>query len=330
MTTLTALRRGGIAAACAFAALGASAQTPPYPDPHKIIQIVAMQPPGSASETMARSWAECAARQLGQPVIVQNKPGANGVLAVRYLESQPRDGYTVMFIGMSQMAITPYIFKKPPYDPQKDFDGIALLSNTSMILTASPGSGIRSLADLARVARESKGQLNFASPGNGSPAHLLTTALADKLGAPMTHVPFVGEAAGMTSLMGNQVQLMTLVLGTAIPQVKAGKIVPLAVLAPQRSALLPDVPALAELMDFKDLERPAWGALVAAAGTPRPAIERLNAVTQQCMADPALRERYAGMSISTVRSTPEDVKLWAARDAQVWRPLIEKLGLVTQ
>src|SRR3989344_3564344 len=174
--------------------------------PTKPIQLIAQQPPGSGSDAMTRAWADCAARELGQAVVVQNKPGANGILGI-----------------------------------------------------------------------------NFGSPGKGSPAHLLTSALVDKLGVPGTHVPFVGEGAGLTALMGQQIHAMTLVIGTAAAQVKAGKLVPLALFGAQRSALLPDVPTIAEALPAaSDLARPAWIAVVAKAGTPPELLNRLNAVTEKC------------------------------------------------
>ncbi|MFP5446263.1 MAG: Bug family tripartite tricarboxylate transporter substrate binding protein, partial [Betaproteobacteria bacterium] len=227
-------------AALACLAGGALAQQPGgYPT--KPIQLIAQQPPGSGSDAMTRVWADCAARELGQAVVVQNKPGANGILAINYLKSQPADGYSLLSIGMSQMTITPYVYKQPPYDPQHDFDGVAVLGTSPLVLAVPPGMGIASLADLQKLARSTPGGINFGSPGKGSPAHLLTSALVDKLGVPGTHVPFVGEGAGLTALMGQQIHAMTLVIGTAAAQVKAGKLVPLALFGAQRSALLPDV-----------------------------------------------------------------------------------------
>ena len=190
----------------------------------KPIQLIAQQPPGSGSDAMTRVWADCAARELGQPVVVQNKPGANGILAVNYLKAQPADGYNLLSIGMSQMTITPYVYKQQPYDPLRDFDGVAVLGTSPLVLAVPAGQGIASLADLQKLARATPGGINFGSPGKGSPAHLLTSALVEKLGVPGTHVPFVGEGAGLTALMGQQIHAMTLVIGTAAAQVKAGAV----------------------------------------------------------------------------------------------------------
>lgn len=312
-----------------FGALAAAtAHAQPYPT--KPIQLIAQQPPGSGSDALTRVWADCAARELGQPVVVQNKPGANGVLAINYLKSQAADGYTLMSIGMSQMTITPFAHKQPPYDPLKDFDGVAVLGTSPLVLVAPAGGQVRRLADLDALAKATPGGINFGSPGKGSPAHLLTTALTERLNVPATHVPFVGESAGMTALMGNQIQLMTLVIGTAAAQVKAGKLIPLAVFAGERSSLMPDVPTIAEISPAKELARPAWIAIVARAGTAPDMLNRLNAATQKCRSDDNYRSRMESMNTTLVSSTTADVKAWAERDIKVWKPLIDKLGLANE
>lgn len=318
-----------MAAACLAVATAAGAQPGAYPS--KPIQIIAQQPPGSGSDAMTRVWADCAARELGQAVVVQNKPGANGILAVNYLKAQPADGYSLMSIGMSQMSITPYVYRQQPYDPLRDFDGVSVLGTSPLVLAVPSGQGITRLADLEKLARATPGGLNFGSPGKGSPAHLLTTALMDRMGVPATHVPFVGEGAGLTALMGQQIHAMTLVISTATAQVKAGKLVPLALFAAQRSPQLPDVPTIAEALPAAgDLARPSWIAVVARAGTPPDLLNKLNAVTDKCRSDAQYKSRLETMNVTLTGSTPGDARAWAARDAAVWRPLIDKLGLATE
>jgi tripartite-type tricarboxylate transporter receptor subunit TctC len=294
------------------------------------LQIIAQQPPGSGSDAMTRTWAECVARQTGQANVVMNKPGANGILAINHLKGLPADGANVMSIGMSQMTITPFVHKQMPYDPIKDFDGIALIGTSPLVLAVPASAGIRKLADLEKVAKSQAGGLNFGSPGKGSPAHLLTTALTEAMNWPATHVPFVGESAGLTALMGNHIQAMTLVIGTAATQVKAGKLVPLAVFAPERSTLMPDVPTIAEAGGPTVLARPAWIAVVAKNGTPAAVVARLNEATNKCRTDSAYVERMTAMNVTLVSSKPGDVQAYAERDIAVWKPLIEKLGLAAE
>ncbi len=331
MTSATTRAPRLLALAALTCAAGSALAQQPAAYPTKPIQLIAQQPPGSGSDAMTRVWADCAARELGQAVVVQNKPGANGILAVNYLKGQPADGYNLLSIGMSQMTITPYVYKQAPYDPLRDFDGVAVLGTSPLVLAVPAGQGIASLADLQKLARATPGGVNFGSPGKGSPAHLLTSALVEKLGVPGTHVPFVGEGAGLTALMGQQIHAMTLVIGTAAAQVKAGKLVPLALFGAERSALLPDVPTIAEALPAAaDLARPAWIALVAKAGTPPELLGKLNAVTEKCRGDAQYKSRLEAMNVTLTASAPGDVRTWASRDAAVWRPLIDKLGLATE
>jgi tripartite-type tricarboxylate transporter receptor subunit TctC len=294
------------------------------------LQVIAQQPPGSGSDAMTRAWAECTARQTGQANVVINKPGANGILAINSLKGLPADGSNVMSIGMSQMTITPFVHKQLPYDPIKDFDGIAVIGTSPLVLVVPANAGIKKLADLEKVAHSQAGGLNFGSPGKGSPAHLLTTALTDAMKWPATHVPFVGESAGLTALMGSHIQAMTLVIGTAAAQVKAGKLVPLAVFAAERSALMPDVPTISEAGGPTVLARPAWIAIVAKKGTPAGVITKLNEATNKCRTDSTYVERMTAMNVALVNSKPADVQAYAERDIAVWKPLIDKLELATE
>ncbi len=294
------------------------------------LQVIAQQPPGSGSDAMTRAWGECVARKISRPVVVQNKPGANGILAINYLKGLPADGATVMTIGMSQMTITPYVHKQMPYDPQRDFDGVAVMGSSPLVLVVPAGVGIQKLSDLEKVAKSQEGGLNFGSPGKGSPAHLLTAALTDSMQWPATHVPFVGESAGLTALMGAQIQAMTLVLNTAVAQVKAGKLVPLAVFGVERTPLLPDVPTIAEAGGPQVLARPSWIGVVAKKGTPMPLLDTLNDATNQCNSDPVYRNSMEKMGVTLMQSQPSDISKFAERDIAVWKPLIDKLGLATQ
>ena len=314
-----------LACALALPAAPSFAQTPPYPS--RPIQLIAQQPPGSQSESISRVWAECASRELGQPIVTLNKPGANGVLATNFLKSQPADGYNVMTVGMSQMTITPYIYKQLPYNPQKDFDGITVLSASPLLLVASVPSGIKQYADIATAAKKAAGGIDFGSPGKGSPAHLLTAAVAQQLKVEGTHVPFVGEGAAVTALMGGQIQIMTVTSGTAAPLIKDGRMVPLAIYTEARDKAFPQVPTILELTGSKEMALPGWLALVAKAGTPPDVLKRLGDASAKCYASEAYNTRMEAISAVPVKSTPADVKLWTDRYTAVFKPLIERLNL---
>ncbi|HEY6134974.1 MAG TPA: tripartite tricarboxylate transporter substrate binding protein [Rubrivivax sp.] len=316
------------AAACATALVlphGAHGQAA-YPN--KLVQLIAQQPPGSQSEAISRIWSECASRELGQAVIVVSKPGANGVLATNFLKSQPADGYTIMTVGMSQMTITPYVYKNLPYDVEKDFDGVAVLSTSPLLLVASTQSGIKKVSDIAAFAAKQPGGVNYGSPGKGSPAHLLTAAVAHYFKAEGTHVPFVGESAGATALMGGQIDIMTLTSGTAGPLIKDGRIVALSVYTEAREKAFADVPTIVESTGSKDLARPGWLALVVKAGTPAAITKRLGDATTNCVrSDPAYRAKLETVHVSPIESSPADVKAWTDRYSAVFRPIITRLGL---
>ncbi|MEJ2801114.1 tripartite tricarboxylate transporter substrate binding protein [Comamonas sp. BIGb0124] len=303
----------------------ASAETPVYPN--RVIQLIAQQPPGSQSEAISRVWADCASRELGQSIVTLNKPGANGVLATNFLKSQPADGYNIMTVGMSQMTITPYIYKQLPYSPQRDFDGITVLSTSPLLLVASVQSGIKQYSDIAAVAKKAAGGIDFGSPGKGSPAHLLTAGVAQQLTVESTHVPFVGEGAAVTALMGGQIQIMTVTSGTAAPLIKDGRMIPLAIYTEARDKAFPQVPTILELTGSKEMALPGWLALVAKAGTPSDVLKRLGDVTAKCVASEAYGTRMEAINAVPVKSSPSDVKLWTDRYTAVFKPMIERLDL---
>lgn len=303
----------------------ATAQIAPYPN--RPIQLIAQQPPGSQSESISRVWAECAARELGQPIVILNKPGANGVIATNFLKSQAADGYNIMTVGMSQMTITPYVYKQLPYNPQKDFDGVTVLTASPLLLVASVPSGIKRYADIATVAKKGAGGVDFGSPGKGSPAHLLTAAVAQQLKIEGTHVPFVGEAAAVTALIGGQIQIMTITSGTAAPLIKEGRLVPLAIYTESRDSAFPQVPTIVEMTGSKEMALPGWLALVAKAGTPPEILKRLGEATQRCVASGTYTTRMEAINAVPVASTPGDVKAWTDRYSAVFKPLIERLNL---
>ena len=291
-----------------------------YPD--KPVQLIAQQPPGSLSETISRIWAECASRRLGQPIVVINKPGANGLIAINYLKQQPADGYTIMTAGMSQLTITPYVYKALPYDPSKDFDGVAVLSKNSLVLVAGVDSGIKHLVDI--TSRD----VNYGSPGNGSPAHLLTAAVVESFKATGTHIPFVGEGAGVAALLGGHIDIMTLTSGTAGPLINDGRVTPLAIYADARDKAFAQIPTILELTGRRDLARPGWLALVVKTGTPPSVTSRLREVTAQCVnMDQQYGARLTDVNVSPIDPVQAEVKSWIDRDTAVFRPMINRLGL---
>lgn len=299
---------------------------PAYPE--RPVQLIAQQPPGSQSETISRIWAECATRELGKPVVVISEPGANGIVAANYVKARPADGYTLMTAGMSQLTITPHVYRHKTYDPVKDFDGIAVLTTSPLLLVAGVSSGIRELPGIISVARRTAGGVNYGSPGIGSPAHLLTAAVLRQLRAEGMHVPYIGEAAGVRALLAGEISIMTLTAGTAGPLIKDGRVVPLAIYAASRDETVAHVPTIVEVTRNNALALPGWLALVAKAGTPGMVTERLREVTAKCArSDPQYRRRLAQVNASPVDSALSDVSTWLNRYTDQFKPLIEQLEI---
>jgi tripartite-type tricarboxylate transporter receptor subunit TctC len=295
-----------------------------YPD--RPVKLVVPQAAGGGTDVIGRLWADYLSRQLKTPVVVENRPGANGILASSYVAKQPADGYTVLVSGISYLAFNPHMYKDLPYQPARDFDGISLLVNTPFLLVAGTQTGIGSLAELAQKAKANPESLNFASAGKGNSTHLVVEMLAKRLDLRLTHVPYNGAAAGLTSVMANQTQVMADVLNTGAVQAKAGKVVPLAVVGARRAASVPEVPTLAEL-GLADFPLPGWYALVAPKGTPAQAIDRLNAETRRFFDDPAVKARLQELQLEPLPSPPATVAEWTQRDSATWGPLIRQLGL---
>lgn len=309
-----------------LAALAAPVLAQPANWPSKPITLVVPQAPGGGTDVLGRLWADFVSKSLNATIVVDNKAGANGVLASSFVAQQPPDGYTIMVAGISYLAFNPFTYKSLPYNPQKDFEGVALLVNTPFLVVASRESGIKSMEDLATQAKAQPGRLNFSSAGKGNSTHLIMEMLEERLGVHLVHIPYNGAARGLSGVMANDVQLMSDVLNTAAVQAKAGKVVPLAVVGSKRALSIPDVPTMAEV-GFKNFPQPGWYAMVAPAGTPKWVLERLNAETQKFFADPTARAKLDLLQYEPLPGGPELVKQWMQRDAKTWGPVLTRLNI---
>lgn len=295
--------------------------------PQKPIRLIVPAAAGGGSDNIARMWADCIGPQLNQPIVVENRGGAFGIPAIQTLKQSEADGYTLFFAGMSHFAITPYIYAKQPYFPETDFEPISLLVTAPYILATNPNSKITKFEDIPAVSKTVQGGLNFSSPGNGSPAHLMQAILSEKMKTQFTHVPFQGEPAGITALAGDQIDLGLFVASTALPQAVAGKVKALAVFGQERMPELPNVPTISEVLDAKELSHGSWGAVVAKNGTPSEIVKKIHAKTQVCLQDPAVVKRYEDAKQVVVLAPIDDVMKYAARDTAMWKPLIQSLGV---
>ena len=320
----SALTVGVMAQAPAAFAQDAAAGSNGYPN--RPIRLIVSQQAGGSSDTVARLWAEHAGKAFGGSIVVENKPGAGGIIAAQQALAQPADGYTLMFGGVSQMVLNKFTYKPLPYDPEKDFTGVGMLTTVPFVLVANPETGFKSLDDLVKYAKAHPDKLNFASAGLGNSTQLAVELLQKKLGISMVHVPFKGEPDGVMATIGGQTQVMGPVVGTALPHIKSKKIVPLVVLAPKRLAELPGVPAANEL-GVKDFDYMGWSGIVAKSGTPVAIINKLNEATKAFHNSPEVQEKLKTMMVIPMYGPASQVMEVTKRDTAAWGPTLNSLNL---
>jgi len=273
--------------------------------PTKPIKWVVPFAPGGTTDILARTIGDKLAIALGQPVIIENKPGAGGGVGADYTAKAPADGYTIMGGTISTHAINASLYKSLPYDPVKDFAPICLVASAPSVLVVNPALPARTLAEFTAYARANPGKLNYASNGNGSAAQLAAVLYETMADVRMVHVPYKGIAPAMTDLLSGEVQLMFGTIVALVPHIQAGKLRALAVTSRTRSALLPDIPTIAE-SGLPDYQAGSWYGILAPAGTPREVIERLHAAIIKALNQPDVSKRLAAEGAEVIGSTPEE------------------------
>jgi len=266
------------------------------------------------------------ARKLGQPVVVENRAGANGVIATTFIKQQRPDGHAIALVGVSLLTFNPYLYSNLPYEVARDFTMIAPVSDTPFVLVASPRSGIKSLSDLIQRAKAQPGRLTYSSSGIGNSTHLATEMLVDRTRIQLTHVPYGGTSQGVTAAMTGEVDLMTVVLGNALPQIRDGALVPLATVAAGRTKALPELPTLTELgVDAPVM--PGWLALIGPTGMPEPIVAALNDAAREALSDPALLDNMDKQNIFPIPGTADDISARVKRDGEIWGAFIKAKNL---
>ena len=313
------LRR--IAAAAIFALAGPSAALAAYPE--KPIKLVVPYTPGGAADQLSRVLAEGLARDLGQPVVVENKPGANTMVAATYVARAAPDGYTVFLSSNASMVLNPMLYQRIAYDAARDFRSLTIVAELPLVLVASNAVPAANLAEFVTYAKARPGKLNYASVGIGSPLQLAIELLKSRTGMDLTHVPYNGSAPALTSLMGNDTQLMADVVSTSLPLVREHKLKALAVTTSERLAVLPDVPTVAE-SGFPGFRAATWFGLAVPRAVPQADAQRLQEAIDKVLRDPALRGRFEplGLVIQGPRSQ-EQVDAYLQEDRQRWGAVIE-------
>jgi len=286
-----------------FAGICLGAQAQSYPN--KPIKLIVPFATGGGNDTVARSIAQQLSITLGQPVIVDNKAGAGGIIGADMAAKAPADGYTLFLGGVGSLAVNPQVMQKIPYDPFKDFAPIILLASAPSVVAVSPSQPFKTIQDMTAFAKKNPNRLNYASNGNGSSSHVATVLYESMADVEMAHIPYKGLAPAMTDLMSGQVQLMFSSMVAIVPQIKAGKLRALAVTGTKRSALLPDVPTLAE-SGLPGYEAGSWYGLLAPAGTPVEIIQKLNQESAKGLRQVSVRSALSNEGADVAGGTPED------------------------
>ncbi len=293
--------------------------------PSKPVRLILPFPPGGGTDILGRLVAERLAARLGQPVVTDNRGGAGGNLGAEAAARAAPDGYTLLFAATT-LAISPSLYAKLNYDPFKDLAPISLIATVPNVMITHPSVPARTLQEFIALARAKPGEMNFGSGGNGTSNHLGGELFNMVAGVKLVHVPYKGVNLAMNDAIAGNVQLVLIGITAAAPQIKAGRLRALAVLAPQRSAALPDVPTAAEA-GLPELDVTTWYGLLAPAGTPRPVIARLNAEIARIMHAPELQERLVSMAAEPRTSTPEEFGAYIRQEAARWGEVVRKAGL---
>ena len=272
--------------------------------PRKPIRLIVPFAPGGGNDTVARAIAQSAGTSLGQPVIVDNRAGAGGMLGAELAARAPPDGYTLFLGGVGSHAINPNLHAKLPYDPVKDFAPITLIASAPSVLVVNPSLPARTLAEFTALAKASPGRINYASNGNGSSAQLAAVLYESMAGVQMVHVPYKGLAPALVDLLAGEVQAMFSSVVAIVPNIKAGRLRALAVTGKRRAALLPEVPTLDE-SGVPGYEAGSWYGILAPAGTPQAVVAKLHEAIVRALAQPEVRERLVSEGAEVIGSTPE-------------------------
>lgn len=295
-----ALRCALLAAAAAFAgSAGAQAW------PEKPVTLVVPFPPGGTTDVLARALAERLQQALGQPVIVESKPGAGATLGADMVAKAKPDGYTLL-VGAVHHTIATSVYKKLNYDFQKDFQPITVIAMVPNVLAVASSSPVKSVAELVAAAKAAKPELSFGSNGNGTAQHLIGTQFQNQTGITLLHIPYKGSAPLTTDLLGGQVTMSFDTITPVLPHIQAGKLRPLAVTTAKRSSTLPNVPTLAE-SGLAGFDIGTWFGVLAPAATPRPVVAKLADEMQKIIRSPEFGKRMAEIGAEPIGNTPEQM-----------------------
>jgi tripartite-type tricarboxylate transporter receptor subunit TctC len=284
--------------------------------PTKPVRLVVAYPPGGGIDVMARQIAEKLTPAWGQPVVVENKPGANTILATDSVAKSPADGHTILMTTDATFSINPHLYAKLPFDTQRDFIPVTMLVLLQQLLVAHPAVPANTLQELISLAKQKPGSINYASYGSGSQPHLSGEMLKNKAGIDLVHVPYKGISLAVPAVMAGEVQLTFAGIATSMPQLKAGRIKAIAIGGTQRSPLLPQVPTFSEL-GYPEVETHAWFGFFLPVGSPPEAVARIHRDTKKIIDEPDFRQKQLiEKGYEVVGSSPEEFVAYIRKDSE--------------
>lgn len=307
--------------AAALAAFSAAAYAQSYPS--KPIRMVVPFAAGGPTDVYARSVGQELSRILGQPVIVDNKPGAGGNLGADFVAKSAPDGYNIVLGAVGAFAVNMTLYPKMPYDVLRDFAPVSLIAIVPMMLVVNPALPVKTPRDLVELAKARPGQLTYGSAGNGTSVHMSTEMFKALTGIDMVHVPYKGVAPAMTDLIGGQLQLMFSDATSAIPHAKSGKVRPVAVT--RRIEVMPEIPTFAEL-GYAGYDPTVWYGVFAPAGTPRDIVVKLNGAIAKALQAPEVRERLISQGANPVSNSPEEFTVFVRDEIARWGKVVKASG----
>jgi tripartite-type tricarboxylate transporter receptor subunit TctC len=291
--------------------------------PQKPVRIIVGYPAGGPTDVIARTLAQKLSLAFGQQVIVDNRPGASGMIGAELAVKAPPDGYTLLTVPITY-AVTPSVYPKMPYDAEKDLAPVALVAAAPFILVVHPTLPVKTVKELIALAKSRRGQINFASASNGGMPHLAGELFNSMAGVKLTHIPYKGAAPATVDLLAGQVSLMFNNMLSAMPQVKTGKLRAIAVTSAKRSPAVPDLPTVAETIP--GYEASGWYGAFAPAATPRDIIARLNAEMNKLMRLPDVAQRLAGDGVEAVSMTPAEFGAYLHSEIVKWGKVVKASG----
>lgn len=309
-----------IAAAVAGMVPAAAQAQDGFPQPGRQMRIIVPFTAGGSSDVQARMLADRLSRLWGQPVVVENKPGAGGHLGGKYVSDQPADGYTLM-VGSIGLHAAYGVYSKLAYDPARDLRVVTVLAEMPHVVVATPSLATSNLAELTALAKKAPGTVNFGSAGVGSSVHMMGELYKLQAGAPIVHVPYRGSSAALNDLLGGQIQLMFENPPTVLSHIRGGKLKALAVTGSQRLAALPDVPTAAE-SGLKDYVATSWTTVAVSSKVPEAIVKKLNDDIRKVVATPEFRKGLQEQGMSAVANSLPEAQSFVAREKQRWDRVI--------